>query len=84
MSEKVTVYDFEIVLEPEEEGGYHVYAPAIKGCHSYGETREKALKNIADAIQGCLAALKNHGHKVPEREMVRVEVKESTKENKGF
>ena len=53
MGEKVTVYDFEVVLEPEEEGGYHVYTPAIKGCHSYGQTRGEALKNIADAIQGC-------------------------------
>ncbi len=76
MGEKVTVYDFEVVLEPEEEGGYHVYTPAIKGCHSYGQTREEALKNIADAIQGCLDALKKHGHNLPEREMVRVEVKE--------
>ena len=73
MSEKVTVYDFEVVLEPEKEGGYHIYAPAIKGCHSYGQTREEALENIADAIQGCLAALKKHGHKIPEREVVRAE-----------
>jgi predicted RNase H-like HicB family nuclease len=78
MGEKVTVYDFEVVLEPEKEGGYHIYAPAIKGCHSYGQTREEALENIADGIQGCLAALKKHGHKIPEREVVRVEVKEST------
>jgi len=34
---------------------------------------EEALKNIADAIQGCLAALKKHGHKIPESEVVRVE-----------
>jgi len=46
MGEKVTVYDFEVVFEPEEEGGYHVYTPAIKGCHAYGQTREQALKNI--------------------------------------
>ena len=78
MGEKVTVYDFEVVLEPEEEGGYHVYAPGINGCHSYGRTREQALENIADAIQGCLAALKKHGHKIPERERVRVEAKEPT------
>jgi antitoxin HicB len=76
MGEKVTVYDFEVVLEPEEEDGYHVYTPAIKGCHSYGETTEEARKNIADAIRGCLAALKKHGHKIAETERVRVEVKE--------
>lgn len=78
MERKVTIQSFEVVFEPEEEGGYHVYAPSLKGCHSYGDTREEALKNIADAIEGCLAALKKHGHKIPEREMVQVEVKETT------
>ena len=78
MGEKVTVFDFEVVLEPEEEGGYHVSAPAIKGCHSYGQTRQEALTNIADAIGGCLAALGKHGHSLPERERVRVEVREPT------
>ncbi|MFQ5987642.1 MAG: type II toxin-antitoxin system HicB family antitoxin [Dehalococcoidia bacterium] len=78
MERKVTIQSFEVVLEPEEEGGYHVYAPSLKGCHSYGDTREEALKNIADAIEGCLAALKKHGHKIPEREKVQVEVEETT------
>ena len=78
MGERTTVYDFEVVLEPQEEGGYHVHAPAIKGCHSYGQTRTEALENIADTIQGCLATLKKHGHRIPQRERVRVEVKEPT------
>ena len=41
----------EIVLEQEEDGTYSVHCPALKGCHSQGETREKALKNIQEAIQ---------------------------------
>jgi hypothetical protein len=44
MGEKVTVYNFEVVLEPEEEGGYHVYTPAIKGCHSNDRPGRKLLK----------------------------------------
>ena len=50
MKKKTTIESFEVVLEPEEAGGYHVYAPALKGCHSYGSTSEEALANIAEAI----------------------------------
>lgn len=42
------VYD--VILEPSEDGGYTVYAPALRGCVSEGETEEKALENIRDAI----------------------------------
>jgi predicted RNase H-like HicB family nuclease len=41
----------EIVLEPEDDGTYSVHCPALKGCHSQGETREDALINIKEAIQ---------------------------------
>ena len=41
----------EIVLEQEEDGKYSVHCPALKGCHSQGETREEALKNIQEVIQ---------------------------------
>jgi len=48
---------FKVVLEPEEEGGYSVHCPALKGCHSQGETMEEALANIKEAIEGYLLAL---------------------------
>ena len=41
----------EVVLEQEEDGTYSVHCPALKGCHSQGETREEALQNIQEAIQ---------------------------------
>ncbi len=50
MEKKATVESFEVVLELEADGGYHIYTPSLKGCHSYGSTREEALKNIAEAI----------------------------------
>jgi predicted RNase H-like HicB family nuclease len=51
MVQRSKVGKFEVVFEPEEEGGYHVFCPLLKGCHSYGETKEDARKNIAEAIQ---------------------------------
>jgi len=48
---------FEVILESEEEGGYSVHRPALKGCHSQGQTVEEALANIKEAIEGCLLVL---------------------------
>ncbi len=47
-----------------EEGGYIVSCPAIKGCHSQGETIAEALANIREAIAGCLKSLNARAKKV--------------------
>lgn len=41
---------FKVVMEPSDEGGYTIYAPALPGCVSEGETVEEALANIREAI----------------------------------
>ncbi|MBI2126547.1 MAG: type II toxin-antitoxin system HicB family antitoxin, partial [Thaumarchaeota archaeon] len=38
-----------VVLEPQEEGGYTVYAPSLPGCISEGDTKREALRNIKEA-----------------------------------
>lgn len=40
-----------VVLEPSDEGGYTVYVPSLPGCISEGDTVEKALANIREAIE---------------------------------
>ena len=40
-----------INLEPSEEGGYTVYVPGLPGCISEGDTKEKAIANIREAIE---------------------------------
>ena len=40
----------QVVLEPSDEGGYTIYAPALPGCLSEGDTLEEALANIREAI----------------------------------
>lgn len=50
---------YRVILEPDlEAGGFVVSCPSLPGCHSEGETREEALRNIRDAIEGYLASLK--------------------------
>ena len=42
------------VLEPQPEGGFTAYIPALPGCVSEGETEAAAKKNLLDALQGYL------------------------------
>jgi antitoxin HicB len=64
---------YRVLLEPDlEAGGYVVSCPALPGCHSQGETREEALANIRDAIEGVLASLKSRNLPLPSEEEVEV------------
>ena len=44
-----------IVVHQAEEGGYWAEVPAISGCVSQGETLEELLRNIREAVEGCLS-----------------------------
>ena len=44
---------FPIVIEMDEDGMYIVSCPMFSGCHSYGETIDEAMTNIAEAIELC-------------------------------
>lgn len=57
---------YTVIFEPEEEGGFHVWCPALKGCHSQGETKEEALANIQEAIAAYLESLRDEGTPFPE------------------
>ncbi|MEH2015504.1 type II toxin-antitoxin system HicB family antitoxin [Nostoc sp.] len=48
-----------VVLEPSDEGGYTVHVPSLPGCISEGETVEKALENIQEAIELYLEPLED-------------------------
>jgi predicted RNase H-like HicB family nuclease len=75
VAHKKIVQNFEVILEPEEEGGYHVYCPRLKGCHSCGATKEEALEGIKEAIELWLESARELGIKIPEREVISVEVR---------
>jgi len=42
---------FAVILEKEEDGGYHVFCPVLPGCHTQGESMDEGLQNIREAIQ---------------------------------
>jgi len=48
---KEKIYEYTVVFEPAEEGGYVVDVPAIPGCHTQGDSLREARKNAIEAIQ---------------------------------
>lgn len=43
--------EIEFIFEPQEEGGYHVYAPDLLGLHTQGETLADATDNAREALE---------------------------------
>ncbi len=46
----------EVIVHQAEEGGYWAEVPSIPGCATQGETFDELLKNLSEAIEGCLSA----------------------------
>jgi predicted RNase H-like HicB family nuclease len=57
MSNNKQIYNYTVILEKEEEGGYHAFCPMLKGCHSQGDTFEETVENITEAIELYLESL---------------------------
>ena len=56
---------YTVILECEEDGGYHVFCPTLKGCHSQGDSIEEAITNIQEAISVYLDSMKATGDEIP-------------------
>jgi predicted RNase H-like HicB family nuclease len=56
----------QVVIYPGEDGYWVAECPSLPGCVSQGGTREDAIINIKDAIEGCIAVLEEDGLPVPE------------------
>jgi len=41
----------QVILIPDETGGYVVEVPSLPGCYSQGETVDEAIENIREAIE---------------------------------
>jgi predicted RNase H-like HicB family nuclease len=44
-----------VVVHEAEEGGYWAEVPAIPGCATQGDTLEELMKNVHEAVEGCLS-----------------------------
>ena len=44
-----------VVIHAAEEGGFWTEVPSIPGCATQGDTFERLLSNIYEAVEGCLS-----------------------------
>ena len=44
-----------VVIHEADEGGYWAEVPSIPGCATQGENFEELLKNIYEAVEGCMS-----------------------------
>jgi predicted RNase H-like HicB family nuclease len=64
----------QIVLEPSEEGGFTVYVPSLPGCCSEGDSTEKALANIQEAIALYLESIEDDALLGPNAQILEIAV----------
>ncbi len=55
----------QVILYPGENGFWVAECPSLPGCISQGDTKESAIKNIREAIEGYVIALQDDGLTVP-------------------
>ena len=55
----------QVLVYPGEAGFWVAECPSLPGCVSQGESRESALSNIKEAIEGYVAVLEEDGLPVP-------------------
>jgi antitoxin HicB len=70
---------YTVVLLREEEGGYSVSVPALKGCHTQGESLGEALLMAEEAIRLYLEVWVEDGKPIPaDTPSVTVNMEEAT------
>ena len=56
----------QVLLYPGEDGYWVAECPSLPGCISQGQTKEEAITNVKEAIEGYIAALEADGLPIPE------------------
>lgn len=66
----MTKHHYTVVLEREADGGFRAFCPALKGCHSEGDTIDEAVSNVREAIEAYLESLAARGEPIPVEDLL--------------
>ncbi len=55
----------QVIIFKGEDGQYVAECPSLPGCISQGKTKEEAIENIKEAIEGYILALEDDHIPVP-------------------
>ena len=70
---KFKVFQYNAVFQEEDDGGYSVWVPALPGCCSQGDSFDKAVENIKEAIELYLESspeILNYGDESKEKQFL--------------
>lgn len=56
---------FRILVEQDEDGVFVATVASLPGCVSQGKTRNEAIRNIREAIEGYVESLRERGEPIP-------------------
>ncbi len=65
---------FVVTLEDGEDGYIVASCPALPGCHTQGTTKDEAIENIKEAIEGYIVSMRQQGEPIPVQVVEEVEV----------
>ena len=60
------VYNYTVIFEPADEGGYDIMVPAIPEICTHGETLEEARAMAVEALRCYLESAIEEGEPIPE------------------
>lgn len=60
------LYDYTVVLRPEDNGTFVAFVPAIPGCHAWGRTPDEAQTELLNVFDMILEEHEEEGRMLPE------------------
>jgi len=64
------IYHYTVILEKEQDGGYHAFCPILRGCHSQGDSFEEIIENITEAIELYIESLIADNQPIPREDLI--------------
>ncbi|MEI7582216.1 type II toxin-antitoxin system HicB family antitoxin [Runella sp.] len=58
--------NYRVIIRKEPEGSYTAIVPTLKGCITWGETIEEAMKMAKEAIEVMIESMQAKGLEIPD------------------
>lgn len=59
------IHGYTIVIEPDENNTFHGYVPALRGCHTCGDSIPETMENLKEAIELYIKDIEESGQSLP-------------------
>ncbi len=66
------LHSYTIVIQPEDNGTYVAYVPAIPGCHALGRTASQAQVALADVFAMIVEEFEERNRPLPSDVLLKV------------